>query len=49
VSLHDMAIQLRATARHAHQGRGGYTMTPAMAADVDNDIWTYRDIAALLD
>ena len=28
---------------------GGYKTTPAMAAGIENRIWTPRDIAALLD
>ncbi len=31
------------------QGNGGRKTTPAMAAGVSNCVWTYRDIAALLD
>jgi hypothetical protein len=31
------------------KANGGHKTTPAMATGITNRVWTYRDIAALLD
>lgn len=42
-------LQLRAPHQTLTKEKGGKKTTPAMAAGVTNHVWTYRDIAALLD
>jgi hypothetical protein len=42
-------LQLRALHQTLTNENGGKKTTPAMAAGVTNHVWTYRDIAALLD
>ncbi|EFG75194.1 hypothetical protein HMPREF0591_4872 [Mycobacterium parascrofulaceum ATCC BAA-614] len=38
-----------ARTRPSPKPNGGRKTTPAMAAGVENRLWTHRDIAALLD
>ncbi len=49
VSLHYMHYNFARPHQTLTQRNGGYKTTPAMAAGVTDHVWTYRDIAALLD
>jgi hypothetical protein len=48
VSLHFMHYNYARPHQTLTKQAGGYRTTPAMAAGVDNRVWTVRDIAALL-
>jgi IS1 family transposase len=49
VSLHYMAYNFARPHQTLTKANGGKKTTPAMAAGVTDRVWTYRDIAALLD
>jgi hypothetical protein len=49
VSLHYMYYNFARPHQTLTKDNGGRKTTPAMAAGVSNCVWTYRDIAALLD
>ena len=49
VSLHCMHYNFGWPHPTLTKDNGGYKTTPAMAAGIENRIWTPRDIAALLD
>jgi hypothetical protein len=49
VSLHYMYYNFARPHATLTKDAGGHKTTPAMAAGVTNRVWTYRDIAALLD
>jgi hypothetical protein len=48
-SLHYMYYNFARPHQTLTQANGGRKTTPAMAAGVTDRVWTYRDIAALLD
>ena len=49
VSLHYMAYNFARPHQTLTKANDGRKTTPAMAAGVSNLVWTYREIAALLD
>lgn len=49
VSLHYMYYNFARPHQTLTRANDGRKTTPAMAAGVANQVWTYRDIAALLD
>ena len=49
VSLHYMHYNFARPHTTLTKAAGGRPTTPAMAAGIENRVWTVRDIAALLD
>jgi hypothetical protein len=49
ISARGQAIGVGAQVAALTKDAGGYKTTPAMAAGVANNVWSHRDIAALLD